>query len=126
MNGPTGSSKSNLFNTVKTMSDEQFPIYSEMAGDEDFHEIVVLYVNEMSERIARFQKALAEKDWEDLRCATHQLKGSAGSHGFALLSTTAAEAEKAVREQWPEDKIADAVEKLVQTCRRVTSDPKPG
>lgn len=107
------------------MSDDQSPIYSEMASDPDFHEIVTLYVNEMPERIARFQNALAAKDWEDLRYATHQLKGSAGSHGFALLSNLAAEAENAVKEGLSEEKIAEALDKLVEACHRVTSNPKP-
>lgn len=107
------------------MTDDRSPIYSEMASDPDFHEIVVLYVDEMSERIARFQTALAAKDWDDLRYATHQLKGSAGSHGFAPLSAAAAEAEEAVQQNLPEEKIAEAVDKLVATCRRVTADPKP-
>ena len=103
------------------MSEEHLPIYSKFAGDEDLGDIIVLFVEEMPERIARFQKALVEKNWPELQVAAHQLKGSAGSHGFGTLSPIAAELEATVKTGQSEEQIAAATERLVDACRRITA-----
>lgn len=107
------------------MNEKKQPIYSALAAEEDLREIIVMYVDEMPERIAGLQNAFDEKRWEDLRTATHQLKGSAGSHGFAALSRAALELEDALKSSRPEDQIAEALGNLVELCRRTTSDPEP-
>lgn len=104
---------------------ETTPIYSPLADEEDLRELVVMYVDEMPERIERFEKALADKDWNEMSRAAHQLKGSAGSHGFGPISPIAAELEQAAKNGLPDEDIQALVEQVIAFCRRATAEPKP-
>lgn len=95
------------------------PIYSPLARDPDLAEIVSLYVEEMPERIERLHRLLAAAEWNELRRAAHQLKGSAGSHGFEPVSLAAGELESALRSNAPAMEIRQSVERLVDICRAV-------
>ncbi|MDR1964185.1 MAG: Hpt domain-containing protein [Planctomycetaceae bacterium] len=99
------------------------PIYSSLASDDDLREILFMYVEEMPERIVRFQQELAARNWSELCIAAHQLKGSAGSHGFAEISNTAAELETALKTKQPEEQITNTVQLLLDLCRRAAVEP---
>lgn len=107
------------------MNDDKTPIYSVLADDEDLHEILVMFVNELPERIALFENSFQRKDWEELRRAAHQFKGAAGSYGFGLLSPAAAELEQTIKDGASEDIIAGLMNKLIELCHRATADPEP-
>lgn len=100
------------------MSATQEPLYSTFGGDEDLGEIVEMFVDEMPERISTLLGQLNSSDWEALRRSAHQLKGAAGSYGFATISPCAATLESSIREELPEEQIHQAVEELVAMCRR--------
>ena len=101
----------------KTVKKE--PIYSALGGDPDLSEIVVMFVDEMPGRIATIEESLATADWEQLRRAAHQLKGAAGSYGFAPSSPCAAKVGDALRSGKPQEQIRATVEELIDLCRRV-------
>jgi len=94
------------------------PLYSCLGADPDLGEIVDLFVNEMPGRIAALEDLLANSDWEGLRRAAHQLKGSAGSYGFDPISPCAAVLEEAVRNGQPEQQVHRCTADLVDMCRR--------
>ncbi|MGQ9576088.1 MAG: Hpt domain-containing protein [Thermoguttaceae bacterium] len=93
-------------------------LYSPLAADPDLREIVALFVQEMPQRVATLLERLDCSDWEGLRRAAHQLKGAAGSYGFALISPAAARVEEAVRQGRPEQQIRQSVAELIELCRR--------
>lgn len=94
-------------------------LYSPLADDPDLGEIVEMFVDEMPERVTLIQQLLDASDWEGVRRAAHQLKGSAGSHGFTPISPVAAAVEKSVVSGQPEEEIRKAVEELCEMCGRV-------
>lgn len=94
------------------------PIYSTLGSDPDFGELVELFVEEMPERVALLLDQLAWGDWEHLSRSAHQLKGSAGGYGFALIGPAAAKVEEAVRDARPDEQVRKAVEELVDLCLR--------
>ena len=98
---------------------ENAPLYSYLASDPDLGEIVELFVDEIPNRIALLLEQLDADDWEGLRRTAHQLKGAAGSYGFTPVSPCAAELERRLREDNPEDLIHQAVDDLVAMCRRM-------
>ncbi|MDR2438327.1 MAG: Hpt domain-containing protein [Planctomycetaceae bacterium] len=104
------------------MNTEQTLIYSDLASDKDLREILLIYVEEMPDKIVRLEHECAERNWSELCIAAHQLKGSAGSHGFAEISLAAAELENAVKTKQPEEQIKFIVQHLTDLCRRVTVD----
>lgn len=94
-------------------------LYSPLAADPDLAEIVAMFVDEMPERIVLIQQLLDARNWEGLRRAAHQLKGSAGSHGFTPITPVAAMVEDAIDAQSDEQDICRLVDEMVEMCGRV-------
>ena len=84
-------------------------LFSTLAEDPDLAEIVEMFVDEMPERIENILNCFESEDWEGLRRASHQLKGAAGSYGFATITPCAGILEAAVKQTKPEDEIREAV-----------------
>ena len=99
------------------------PIYSSLAADPDLREIVLMFVDEMPDRVATLSSELTARDWDGLRRTTHQLKGAAGSYGFASISHAAATLESALRNCEPEEQVRAAAVELVDLCNRVRCEP---
>jgi HPt (histidine-containing phosphotransfer) domain-containing protein len=93
-------------------------LYSTLADDPDLAEIVELFVQEMPERIARLLDRFRKSDREGLRRVAHQLKGAAGSYGFTPVSPAAARLEGAIVQSRPEEEISQALDDLIDLCRR--------
>ncbi len=113
------------------MGDDRSPIYSHLAGDEDIGEIVMLYAEEMLGRAARLRAGLDAENWEDLKFFVHQLKGSAGSHGFTAVAETAVKLDKLLAEflatnhseaMFPKETIIATTRLLIDLCLRVTGE----
>jgi len=73
------------------------PIVSSLSDDADMLELVQMYVDMLPERLAAMREALEHSDLQQLQQLAHQLKGSGGSHGFAILSEKAALLESACK-----------------------------
>lgn len=101
------------------------PLYSTLGGDPDLSDLVTLFVEEMSDRVAHIQDLLARHEWDELRRAAHQIKGAAGSYGFGDISPCAGKVEYAIRDQEPEENIHKAVEDLVAMCNRACAGTPP-
>jgi HPt (histidine-containing phosphotransfer) domain-containing protein len=93
-------------------------IYSRLASDPTFQEIVAMFVDEMPGRTAILLGKLAARDWDGMRQTAHQLKGAAGSYGFDLITQGAAKVESALRNHEPEEQVRAAVDELVDLCNR--------
>jgi histidine phosphotransfer protein HptB len=100
-------------------------VYSRLAKDPDLAEIVDLFVEEMSGRVAALLGQLNAADWEGLRRTAHQLKGAAGSYGFDGISPIAGKVESAVRDGEAEERIRATVEELIDLCGRTRSGQPP-
>jgi len=95
------------------------PLHSSLEDDPDLEELVALYIEEMPGRIECVLGRAAAGDFDALAAIAHQLRGSAGSHGFHQLTGVAADVERAIRDCRPETEIAAALDALVELCRRV-------
>ncbi len=100
-------------------------IYSDLGGDPDLGDLVALFVEEMPERAQTIRSHHASGDLELLRRAAHQLKGAAGSYGFAPISAAAAELDQAIRSGAPGDRISACVERLIQLCLSARAGAPP-
>jgi HPt (histidine-containing phosphotransfer) domain-containing protein len=103
------------------MSTDSSLICSSLSSDDDLREIIIMYIEEMPDRIARLEQEYSSRNWSELCTAAHQLKGSAGSHGFAEISCAAAELETALKTKQPEEQIKTLVQHLTKLCKRVTA-----
>ena len=70
------------------------PIPSDLVReDASFEDIVRRFVDDLGRRITDMENAIADGDLDTLKHAAHQLRGSGGGHGYALLSEAAAQME---------------------------------
>ena len=86
-----------------------------------FAEIVTQFVNGLNERVARMEEAIRVADFDALRVAAHQLKGSGGGYGYPILTERAAQLEKYARNH-ALDQCVEAIEELKTICERVVVD----
>jgi len=100
------------------MTTETEPLYSSLGDDPDLAEIVELFVDEMPERVSSILRLFDASDWDELRRIAHQLKGAAGSYGFDAISPEAMRLEGVLLRGATEEEIRDAVDDLVDLCRR--------
>ena len=80
-----------------------------------------MFVDEMPGRVDTFRQQHEQSDWEELRRTAHQLKGSAGSYGFAQITPAAAELESALRDGEPQDRVEQLLDAVIALCNRATS-----
>ena len=92
-------------------------IYSTLASDPDFSDLVTLYVEEMPERIEQINDAYRSGERETLIRLIHQLKGAAGSYGFASLTEEATIAEQKLMKDADDSDLA--ISNLLQICEKV-------
>jgi len=86
--------------------------------DPSFADIVVQFVEGLSRRVATLEEAVSAADFDALRIAAHQLKGSGGGYGYPALSDQAAKLEHEAKEHALEDCI-ESFKTLKQLCERV-------
>jgi HPt (histidine-containing phosphotransfer) domain-containing protein len=94
-------------------------LVSTLADDPDLGEIVRLYTAEMPERIAALRTGFELGDRGRLTTLAHQIKGSAGSHGFHPITPYAAALEGLARSGASNDELRQALDALVEMCARV-------
>ncbi len=98
------------------------PIGSDLIReDASFADIVVQFVEGLSSRLETMGKALGASDFEALRTAAHQLKGSGGGYGYPTLSERAAMLEKHAKTCAIDD-CQQALNELKSLCERVVVD----
>lgn len=95
------------------------PLVSAFACDPDLGDIVALYVSEMPDRIETLRGRVAARDWAGVADFAHQLKGSAGSHGFHQLTPLVSALERAARELRDDAQIVRTFDTLAAICQRM-------
>ena len=81
-----------------TVSGSSAPVYSTMADDPEFRELLEMFAAEMVERRSDLTASFQAGDIEALRMKAHQLKGAGGGYGFDGLTTVAADLEQACKD----------------------------
>jgi HPt (histidine-containing phosphotransfer) domain-containing protein len=107
------------------MAGEQPPVQigSELLRDDpSFANIVLEFVEGLGFRLNTMEKAIREDDFEALRAAAHQLKGSGDGYGYPVLSQQAAELEQRAQSEAHTDCI-EALKDLKELCSRIVVDP---
>ena len=95
------------------------PIGSELLRDDpSFADIVLQFVEGLGNRITTMEDAMRAADFEALRQAAHQLKGSGGGYGYPLLTERAADLERLAKSQELQ-RCAGALDTLKQVAARV-------
>ncbi len=94
-------------------------LHSSLAADPDLGELVDLFVAEMPNRINAMETQAESGDWEQVRRTAHQMKGSAGSYGFDVITPSAARLEHIAGDGCQEEEVRLALDELLDLCRRL-------
>ncbi len=90
--------------------------------DASFADIVVDFVKGLGDRLDRMEQAIDASDFDALRTAAHQLKGSGGGYGYPILTDRARELEASAKNQ-ALDECSGKLAELKDICGRVVVDP---
>ncbi|QDT52197.1 Sensory/regulatory protein RpfC [Caulifigura coniformis] len=94
-------------------------IRSEFADDPDMAELVAQFVEVLPSRMASLTEQLRRDDLPALQRSLHQLKGAGGGYGFQEITTCAAGAELAIKNQDPLPSIHSEIQSLLTLVRSV-------
>jgi len=98
---------------------QEGPIGSELIReDPSYTDIVVQFVDGLKDRLTTMESAIRAANFDALRVAAHQLKGSGGGYGYPVLTEQAATLEKLAKEHAIEQ-CTDALSELQEICSRV-------
>lgn len=78
---------------------ENTPIRSEFCDDEDFRELIEMFIDGIQEKQQILNQASPSEQMGELQVLAHQLKGSGAGYGFEELSQIAAELELACKSE---------------------------
>ncbi|MEM1444775.1 MAG: Hpt domain-containing protein [Planctomycetota bacterium] len=109
------------------MSSPSSPLRSVYAEDQEFGDLIQLFVAELPERIATIDQTLADQDLSGLRSIAHQLKGAGGGYGFTEITDAGRKLERLAETADAEvqediDRVTAAAKELVDLCHRATAD----
>jgi HPt (histidine-containing phosphotransfer) domain-containing protein len=93
-------------------------LVSDLAGDEEIADLVRDFVRALPGRAEAITQAAEARDWDALRRAAHQLKGSAGSYGFPPITDAARAVEGLASEAAPPGALDESIQSLATLCRR--------
>lgn len=86
--------------------------------DAAFADIVTEFVEGLSDRLAKMESAVNDSDYERLRVAAHQLKGTGGGYGYQVLTEKASKLER-FAQQKELSECKQALSELQNVCGRV-------
>ena len=99
-------------------SDAPEPIHSVFESDPDLRDLVVLFVDELGNRVDSIRQAFLDDDAAALRRIAHQLKGSAGGYGFDPIGDAASRLEyDLLADEAAVSSLSERVEDLIASCR---------
>lgn len=104
---------------IPTTDTDVSPVRSAMAEDEDFKELLEMFVEGLNEKRGTMTAAFQQGDFESLRKLSHQLKGSGGGYGFPGVSERAAHLEEACKHSLGPDIIAERLQSFLTYIARV-------
>ena len=99
-------------------------LVSEFADDPDMIDLVEVFVDGLSDRVAAIEKALSERDLDSLSMLAHQLKGSGGSYGFTPITDSARDVETVLKADQDLEELREKVRELTDLCGRAVAGPR--
>lgn len=99
------------------------PIYSTLAHDADFLDLIEMYVEDVPDFIQRLTEASIRKAWDEVGSVAHEIKGSAGGHGYQQVTDAACRLDRACKENASATEILNHLQELVGLMKRLRVSP---
>ncbi len=122
---PKPYSRDDLSNLVQSLYEE--PLFSTMADQSQFAELIDNFVTEIPKQVRSLEQALFGKDTEALAQGLRQIKSQGTSFGFEVLSEHSAAIEKSLVSGQPITELQSKIRELIKLCLSVRGATKrPG
>lgn len=101
-------------------------LVSEFAGDQEFSDLIELFVSELPDRLATIQAALCDAEFAAIGRLAHQLKGAAPGYGFPTIGEAAEHIEDwfqsldASPTSAQLSEVRHMIDALAEICRQAT------
>ncbi|MEY3231692.1 MAG: Hpt domain-containing protein [Phycisphaerales bacterium] len=102
------------------------PVRSQFSSDPEMRELVMMFVEELPQRMQALTEALKAQQWDVVHRISHQLKGASAGYGFPTVGTAAAKVEDVVKAgpittQQSLTQLVESVNQLTGLCKRVVA-----
>jgi len=95
------------------------PVYSTLAADPEMSELVEMFVDDIPAKRLQLRSLREQGRLAEVRRVAHQLRGSAGSYGFAALTIQAGRLEDALRRECAEEHVDRECAALLELLERI-------
>lgn len=104
-----------------TTNESTAPLTSTMADDEDFRELLAIFLDELDERATTLRRHFDAGAHDEVARLAHQLKGAAGGYGYPSITEAARAVEDLAKAAGDAGALATSVADLEQLCRRAVA-----
>ena len=95
------------------------PVYSTLADDPEMAALVEMFVDDLPAKRLQLRSLREQGLLADARRVAHQLRGSAGSYGFAALTIQAGRLEDALRRECAVEQVDREFADLLDMMARI-------
>lgn len=114
-------SRDDLVGLIESLREK--PLYSSMADDESFLELINAFVTELPERVGQLESAYSKNDLGALLNMARILKGEGGAYGFQPMTDAAARVEKAIDDAADPGELRSRLNELIRLCLSARATP---
>ncbi len=106
------------------MLDFDKPIYSSLATDPDFADLVHDFVNAIPAKCKMIEQHIAMGELNHLQRIVHQLRGACGGYGFPILTEAASVIDESFKAGSTIEGVKPRLEEFLALLKRASSQPK--
>ena len=111
--------------TEQGPTEAESPLESTLADDEAMLPLITEFLRLLTTQMDLVTKACDRGDFAQLSSTVHQIKGSAGTFGYDVISEQAIRIERAIKENRNREEIGLRTRELLKLCERALAAPVP-
>jgi len=106
------------------MTNKTEPIYSLLASDPDYSDLVKEFVSEFPSKAETLRRCVTERNLVLLQRTMHQLRGACGGYGFPSLTESAGSVEEKLKAGHTLESVEASVSEFLNLLSRATAEKK--
>ena len=108
--------------TELKMTTNSEPIYSSLASDPDYMDLVQEFVSEFPNKAQTIRGCISGKNLELLQRTMHQMRGACGGYGFPTLTESAGSVEEGLKAGQSLESLEARISEFLNMLQRATGD----
>lgn len=108
--------------TVPEMTNNFEPIYSSLASDPDYADLVKDFASEFPLKAETIRQCVAEKNLVLLQRTIHQMRGACGGYGFPTLTESAGKVDERLKAGQTLESVEASITEFLNMLARATAE----